>query len=768
MATYYINGYNTNSGGFPYTRNGLDGAPNMHTLLTECSSILRDGDTIEVYDGDFIDDTSNALFIKHNIEITTRGGKDIPVHLKNDGVGLYTLIGCKISNTKFYKANPSDNMMICVESNDVDIDTCEFSYGSSEGTNGSPIIYVVDTDSGGGSDGLTVNNCSFVYPQDGYGYAVYLESDNDNCTITNNFMDINGGGGYGVSMVSGHNTNISYNVIDNYGDTKYGQGIYCNGDIDNLNLTHNAINIDGVGVVGITTGVSVNFGRNINITHNVVILNATDSDSTAIYIPSTDDNAVSSFTVVDNILYGGGGDAVALNISTQRTIIDYNNIYGFVDGKLFVNTGAPDIIQQLGRRTIFTEPKLTMYEDVDLYPDASDIRRFYCYTTSECIGSGYSHHSIGIGVYDNRNNDNYTNIVDTVTENLGLVDNTDTTTMTFFNNALTETHEEYNAWYRNGSGPYMSGNVYKNQWEYERVVPTTFPFEVGDKFYNQSFIYILQHKDDLKPFEDIKCPANPGYGYREYEGYETGLWGFPRVDYKNGCFPEPCIIQDSYIEETQINDTINDVEFWIWDAINPPCADDGSQGEVLVILTLASGRPFTITDTAGDGKVTNVMIQDQLTAGGYTSTATETATSVEFTHALKSIDEFALSNSSYFSGSNWVFSIIDMAGGLIIPRSVVSIGRGAFFGWLDMSNITFEGLTPPSTNYGDYGLATACEEWSATQPTPGQILSEIYVTVPDDANLTEWKNALENNNTELNKTKILSINSTPWEDIPII
>jgi len=81
----------------------------------------------------------------------------------------------------------------------------------------------------------------------------------------------------------------------------------------------------------------------------------------------------------------------------------------------------------------------------------------------------------------------------------------------------------------------------------------------------------MENKRLLAPFKDIKCPANPGYGHPDYVGYETGLWGYPRMSYKNTCDPDTCIIQDSWTNEIILQGTIGNVDYWIYNKINPDC-----------------------------------------------------------------------------------------------------------------------------------------------------------------------------------------------------
>jgi hypothetical protein len=82
---------------------------------------------------------------------------------------------------------------------------------------------------------------------------------------------------------------------------------------------------------------------------------------------------------------------------------------------------------------------------------------------------------------------------------------------------------------------------------------------------------VCANKIDLRPFDGIDCSPNPGYGFPMYERYEDGLWGYPRMSYKNSCELEGCNIQDTYDDVITIQDTISSVDIEMVDSINPPC-----------------------------------------------------------------------------------------------------------------------------------------------------------------------------------------------------
>lgn len=585
MATYYINGYNSAASqpfdGTPYTE-GNDGAPNFNTLLTDLNGVLKDGDSVVVYDGDFIDDTANTIELYTQLNISTVSGKDIPVHLINN-TGLVPVVTCSVSNTHFHVANYTGAPFIYVYSSGTKIDGCSFTHDPT--TASGTVIQVPSV------DGVDITNNTIDVPE-GTPYSQgILVVDSKHSNIIGNTIDMGLGGGIGINCVGPvAYTTISHNII--------GAGVGNGGiKLDNVGsyntVSHNAIAVSGPNSVGIQYSMLPDAIGTTSISNNFISLGEDDSDNIGIKCIANISNTEVYTEVINNIIFYntnlGTSNGIAIVASISKGMVDYNNIYGFGVGSIFETDGNPVNIG-LGNKNIFTDPNLVFWTVTPTPFELGDIRLYYCNTNSECLGAGMGHHNIGVGVYNLADNDEYLNIVDTVTDDIGKIvtDNVDLAP-TFFNNVLSEEPSDFNSWYRKNNGPYKSDDVYKNQWEFEHVNPDTFPFEKDDHFYRESFTYILQHKGDLAPFEGITCPANPGYGYDAYPGYETGLWGYPRASYKNNCFPDPCVIQDTYdLEKIQLDDTIQDVEFWIYDKIIPEClegeeedpsTDDGCGGE---------------------------------------------------------------------------------------------------------------------------------------------------------------------------------------------
>lgn len=607
MSDYYINSFNDKpwiepEDLFPYDTPDK-GAINFYELLEGLHNIfelLNNGDIIHIAAGDYIDDSLNTIKIYHSITIKMDDGLDIPIHLpiSSDGFIVYS-DGVKFDGIQFYKTQYQNNSMVTIKSNDVIIDNCNFDYGVSTGI-GSLInlnnVY-----------NFTLSNTHLSIPLgDDLSYGIY-GTNSSYCTIYNNVIDMDADNGHAITFLgSSNHNNISYNIIGNFSSSDDNNiAIEFNNDGNYNKIMNNAIGISGPNSAGIIYATNDNSGIGVVISNNLLVMRENDESSIGIHIPYSQNNMVSTFDIINNIIdYRGDSESIyfgsntynedennsiAINASIVRGMIDFNNIYGFSIINRFVSNGAPGVISELGDKNIFVDPRLVWFED-DKYP-VNDIRRYYCYSNSECIGSGYLNHNIGIGVDDINITDNhYINIIDTVTNDIGYIKSLNyNPTYTFFNNLFTENADRFNDMYRpnnnTSTAAYASEEVYKNQWDY--IYDISFPFEHGDHFYKKDFTYVFQHKGDLKPFDGIKCPANPGYGYTgygyplngyiqgdtPYPGYENGLWGYPRISYRNNCHPDPCIIQDSYTETIRWEDQIDNVRFWIQDTINPECLD---------------------------------------------------------------------------------------------------------------------------------------------------------------------------------------------------
>jgi hypothetical protein len=325
-------------------------------------------------------------------------------------------------------------------------------------------------------------------------------------------------------------------------------------------------------------------------------------ESVGIFIPFND-SSKSSYNIYNNIIEyklstPQSNNGIAINASILQGMINYNDIYNFSEVHRLINNGNANLIG-LGDKNIYVDPKLIQTEkpsSVLMYA----VENYYCCTNSECIGAGYYNHNIGVGV-DNvlkYIKDNYVNIIDTVTSNIGYISDNiygdRYPTYTFFNSVFTESANLFNSVYRNSYGPYPSKLVYENQFGF--VLDKSFPFERNDMLYDKNFYIVLANKDKLSPFDNITCPPNPGYGYPTYDKYETGLWGFPRLSYRNNCSSEGCIIQDvldaDIIEWVKSNE---DADVWVYDKVSPDCLS-GSPDIILYapVITILGSNPTYI------------------------------------------------------------------------------------------------------------------------------------------------------------------------------
>jgi len=120
---------------------------------------------------------------------------------------------------------------------------------------------------------------------------------------------------------------------------------------------------------------------------------------------------------------------------------------------------------------------------------------------------------------------------------------------------------------------YTSGDNYENQFSWVSSAAEDFPFTFQNHMYDKKLLYVIKNKDELEPFDGVFCPANPGYNFSDYSGYDTGIFGFSRAEYINTCIAESCIIQDDVNSDFIWIDDINAV-YIVQDTINPQCVDD--------------------------------------------------------------------------------------------------------------------------------------------------------------------------------------------------
>ena len=567
---YYVNGYNT-TGIVPYSSID-DGAPNLHTLTTNVN--LNDGDIIYVR-GD-VDDSANELIFLANVKLYTYQDDDTAsIKLIDTGIGL-ELYGADslIQGLIFYK-DVSSNTMVKVHNDSIRIIDCDF-YHNTAGSSGI-CIYVME------SNEVKIVNCRFIVKGNtSYHYAIYLQ-DSDYTLIKSNKIFEMPSNSNAIFLYGSCNYNtISYNhigdlsVSENHGISIDSGGSY------NL-IMFNVIFVSGDKSNAVTIRTYTTTGKDTIISNNVFIIVEDDINCSCINIPYAGSGQTSYFTITNNsfIYYTTlsnrsitTNDSVAILASIENGVIDYNNFYGFTEYNRLITNGAPNTISQLGPKTIFEKPDLLVGTFSPEYP-ISAFSSYQVSANSPLIGAGRNQHNIGVG-YNNRYD--YTDIIsmlDTVTYQFGNIDGrSNRDLVSFFGDVFTESPDEMNGIYRYSTSAYPQVDVYKNQFDWEFSSVEGWPFTQNNRLYNASFVDVLRYKGDLSPFDYISCPANPGYGFSAYDCYNTGMWGYPRASYRNNCLPDPCIIQDSYTENMRIVDTIEDVQFWIYDMVNPPCADN--------------------------------------------------------------------------------------------------------------------------------------------------------------------------------------------------
>lgn len=758
MPTFYINGNNT-TGVYPYD-DPSNGAPNFNTLLSKISHISSDGDTIQIVGGAEVDDSSADIELMYAYNIIGEGTSS-PVKIKNDGYGfVINMANTILDNISIKKADFTNQTMVNVNSStDVTIRNCTFSFDAATG-NGS-VINITN------SNGFKIISNTINVPQGSpFSYGLYITTSN-NGYIYSNTIDMNYNNGQAITITNGSYNEIYKNIIGDFDEnTTDNSAIIINNTSNYNKIEYNVIGIAGQNSYGVVLNPNNDGFKHTTILNNVIAVRENDFGCGGILIPYNSSNTVAYYEIMNNIISfrpkevgeGSYNDSVAINASIQNGIIDYNDIYGFDDNNVFVNNGAPDVIKKLGSKTIYVDPKTNWSENPNAFA-STDIFRYYCTTKSECIGAGYLNRNIGVGVYGlSAQDNNYITFLDTVTSGASVLNNSDEAYITFFNNLIMESADTYNKAFRSSNGPYVSENVYRNQWDYS--LNKTFPFDKNDHFYRKSFYYVMENKSGLAPFDNIKCPANPGYGFSAYPGYETGLWGYPRIEYINNCNADPCIIQDSYTETIVIKDNILPVVVTIQDSINPPCANEkGVTENVLVTITLSTGTNFEVVDTVGNGNITNLMIDEQLVKDGYDAGAEMTnAQAITLSENLRTIADNTFNG--YGRGVNIkIFDNISMYSNLIIPKDITYIGPQAFYYWDKMTKgVTFQMVTPPAST--GYGLGTSFHFWGS---------GPVEVTVPHNADLSVWKNALDTTiatGTGFSDTpSVKSINGVLWNNI---
>ncbi|MFW6219505.1 MAG: hypothetical protein ACOCZ5_00260 [bacterium] len=539
MNKYYINGANI-TGEFPYTE-WDKGAPNFLTLLDDVTLVA--GDEIRVLFGsNYISDNSdNTIEINTPVKIigyeiqsgiaSKLSDKYSKMIVKNDDVGLsITCDNVTIENIEFNRTVSSQfNSLINVSgSNNLNINKCRF----------------VDEISIEDSNFVKINQCEI--PSDYSGKISITNS--DKVDISNNIIKITGD--YTAIFCNSNDNNSGLNIYDNliYADISSSSlnGITVQTEYNGINIYRNVIRYFGENSHGIKfEGTDRN---NIKIKNNVIICDDNKIGSSGIIV---EDNKIE---ITNNIIYNNSGltDGVSSDIPVSDDIIfDYNWIYNWDEShdKTFTVT---DI-----------DPLIKIIQDSSL--DERNIENYMVEEESRCFGTGIYYENVGINKNDS---DIYSSIIDTFYD-VPNIDNISNINFIgcVFNDDVDSVNNRYNKSYE------IDDDYYENQfdWGSEEIQDDEdFPFWKGNDFYGEDMYYVIKNRKELQPFESIWCPANPGYGYPDYTDYETGLFGYPRIDYINNC--NECIIQDDYITDDIWEDDVES-DTIIEDQINPPCIE---------------------------------------------------------------------------------------------------------------------------------------------------------------------------------------------------
>lgn len=581
MATYYINGSNT-SGTFPYNSSDV-GAKNFYELTTDIATRvqLQDGDVIYVYnpattgevinDQYVVDDSANDIDINVSVSIQAQFDANLrpKIKLKSDGVGFnVTANDVKFKKINFYKDPYSGGTSVySTNTEKLYIDRCIFSYDPVSVQSGVVVQLI-------GCVYATVVGCDITVPSDGGGYGIQLINCNKSIVQGNNISMLDGATGIEIStlgVVRSYGNRVFENLIYNMTQSN-NRGIRLIGYCDDIDVYRNVIRYTGESTVGIQVAVNTTHGKNIDIRNNVLISEESEASTYGVLIAYVGASDVTEYKVVNNIVYYNGGatnDGYAFGLGMVNGIIDNNCIYNFDSAKIVDWDGSPNTITEMGSHTLTDiDPEILTLIDSDVYA-TSAFNSYKLSSSSQCLGVGINYENLGLN-----EEDEYTSIVDTVTYNIGKIQVDDSSNLqtTFLSDTFTESINTINTIYNKS---YKVDDNFQNQYSWDTVsIDDDFPFTSGNHLYDQDIIYVIKNRDSLVPFDNITCPANPGYGFSAYSGYETGIFGNSRVEYINTCLGDPCIIQDDYIIEIIWIDSIDDGDT-IQDSINPPCISGG-------------------------------------------------------------------------------------------------------------------------------------------------------------------------------------------------
>ena len=603
MGTYYINA-NTNytDSRYPYGNGEAQGyrygAKSFTQLFSDPLFVPQDGDTILVYCpvGDPEDSTSLALYSVNEsartspIIITTSltiatfnptASIMASIECPNTaGVGMFKFLNyaenSKLSNLIFTKLNMKPGKTIeIVKCLGITINSCVFTYTNAWA---SPVDFsnwlYFD-----GCFGTMVDSCSFRVPANDLGANqnvtgnALLMIDCYGADIKNNVFNASAGVCKCIVNITCSNVRIYGNVLydfKNPNGTVLLPGIAFRAmditNVDTIDIYNNVVH----GVINGYCGIFVNNASitNMNqyIRNNVVVVE--DGNTIGIAVHGSSSSYVfvynNTVTAVAETIYAKAMDLV---IASDHGFVDYNDLFNIQPVNEFVWNGDPSTISTMGSHTQRIDPNLG-------FQNGGDISKWSSYTNSSkslLIGMGSEYTDIGLFTTPN-----FYAVVDSVlagTVGSAIPVNAGTTSYgTYMNNTLDMASGIADS---GGFANNPTDAFYENQfgWNNQLVV---FPFTSKSDLFKQNDKYVITHRDELYPFANIKCPANPGRGKADkYPEYETGLFGYPRIVWQNGCVvTDPCVIQDT-IDNTKSWQTVleSDVSGMIMQNSITNCSD---------------------------------------------------------------------------------------------------------------------------------------------------------------------------------------------------
>jgi len=668
MSRYFIHGSSTTPA-VPY--DSTHNAASSFTMLM-ANVDLVDGDVICV--GGVVDESSasNDFDFVRNITIMEIVGIDTPTVLLPPSRG-FVIHGdsSNVTNIHFQRDTSTIGSFISVHGNSVTISGCEFTTTNA----GSGGIYAEFV---GVTECLISNNIfttEISTASDMYGVALTGAT---GCLIEDNIFNDLGLHSSSIIIHNGSKYNtVRRNVIGNMRDINT-TGVYVNESVYTT-IENNVVYSSGVGsscITLINNGVSIS---NEIIANNTLIIVDDDAGCSGITIPYAGSSQTEVFSIVSNsfIFYESMitsysielelNDSIALNVNIINGEIDYNNFYGFKFTNIYYNNGDPALIK-FGHRNILEPPHMFISKDFSI--DRTDIKSYYSTDDSALVGSGKDQHNIGVG-YRGTSKE-IVSIMDTLTYELGDIKaDMDRTIVSFQADVFTESALEMNTIYKYGTDTYPN---YDCQFGWNFTSIDGFPLADGGILYGDGFIELLKNKGTIAPFDGITCPANPGYGWSIYKEYESGVFGYERLGYANGC-DFTCIIQDTVSDVQGYEDTVNQSALEIQDHVHPPCEDLYTGPEFLRTLAIITFVESGVPDYAArvvDLDNSKIIKPESVKATIAAYTGNGVPHTIEILPNAVRINRYAFSGYSYggFSGSSFArgagISVIDFSKSTIL------------------------------------------------------------------------------------------------------